>query len=99
MKNQKGSMLIFLAVGIVIALGVIGYVLYGSKLGLGPKSNLYNPNSVPTQYQGSYNNSGQSVGTINSASDLDKASASLDAVDTAQMDTELKALNSASSGF
>lgn len=99
MKNQKGSILIFLAVGILIALGVIGYVLYGSKLGLTPKSNLYNPNSVPVQYQGSYNESGQSVEAINSSGDLDKASASLDATDTTQLDAELKALDSASSGL
>lgn len=81
--RSQGFVQILLIVGIVAALGVIGYVLFSKKI------SIQTPNF----------NLGSSVPPIQNASDLNKASASLDSASTAQMDTELNALNQASSGF
>lgn len=48
-------------------------------------------NSLPAQYQ--------AVAPIQNSKDLSGATTSLDASDVTQIDTELNALNSASSGF
>lgn len=99
MKYQKGIIQIVLIIGIVAALAVIGYVLYSQKLNSLTNSNLYNPGSMPAQYQGEYKASGQAVAPIKDGSDLNSASASLNSTDITQLDAQLNALNSVSSGF
>lgn len=99
MKYQKGIVQILLIVGIVAALGVIGYVIYNQRINSLVNSDLYNPNAVPTQYQSQYTQSGQAVAPIHDSKDLNSASGSLDNTDVSQIDVELKALNSASAGF
>lgn len=97
-KDQK-IIQIFLIVGIVAAVGVIAYVLYSQKINSLPTTSVYNPQAVPTQYQTTYKQSGQSVTPINNNSDLNSASTSLDSTDMNQFDAEMNQLNSASSGF
>lgn len=98
--NNKGFVQVALVAGIVIALGVIGYILYFQKTNSSlMNSNLYNPQAVPSAFQDQYQASGQEVTAIKNANDLDSASASLDATGTTEIDTQLNALNSASSGF
>lgn len=100
MKYQKGLVQYLLIIGIVAALGIIGYVLYSQRLSSPlTRSNLYNPQAVPTQYQIQYQQSGQAVAPIKNTTDLNSASGSLDSTDVTQIDTQLNALNSASSGF
>lgn len=99
MQYQKGFIQIVLIAGIVVALAVIGYIFYSQKANSLTTSNLYNPSSMPAQYQGQYQQSGQAVAPIQNGSDLNSASASLDSTDTSQIDAQLNALNSASAGF
>lgn len=99
MKYQKGLIQIVLIIGIVAALAVIGYVLYSQKLNSLTGGSLYNPSSIPAQYQGQYEASGQAVAPIQSSKDLSGASTSLDSTNMTQLDAQLNALNSASSGF
>lgn len=99
MKQQKGFIQILLIIGIVAALGVIGYVFYTQSRNSLTNTSLYNPNAMPTQYQAQYNQSGQVVAPIQNGKDLNSASASLDSTDMTQIDTHLNALNSASAGF
>lgn len=97
--NQKGVIQIVLIIGIVAALAVIGYALYLKSKPSLSTTGVYNPSAVPSAYQTQYQQSGQAVAPINNASDLNSAAASLDSTDTTQMNTQLNALNSASSGF
>lgn len=98
--RQKGLVQILLIIGIVVAIGIIGYVLYVQRFGNSlTTSNLYNPRALPTAYQGSYQTSGQAVAPIQNKKDLDNASASLDLTNTTQIDSEINALNTASAGF
>lgn len=99
MENQKGFIQILLIIGIVAALGVIGYVFYTQSRTSLTNTSLYNPNAVPTQYQAQYNQSGQAVAPIQNSKDLKGAAASLDSTDMTQIDAHLNALNSASAGF
>lgn len=98
-KYQKGIVQILLVIGIVVVLGVIGYVLYSQKMNSLPKTSFYNPAAVPTQYQTTYQQSGQAVAPIKNGSDLSSANTSLNSTDMTQLDTQLNALNTASSGF
>lgn len=99
MKYQKGVIQILLIIGIVAALGVIGYVLYTQRMNTLPQTSFYNPKEVPTQYQTTYQQSGEAVAPINSGSDLNSTTTSLDSTDMTQIDAELNALDTASSGF
>lgn len=87
MKYQKGLIQIVLIIGIFAALAVIGYVLYSQRLNSLTGGSLYNPSSI------------QAVAPIQSSKDLSGASTSLDSTDVTQLDAQLNALNSASSGF
>ena len=98
-KNQKGVIQIILIIGIVAALAVIGYALYLKNKPTLSTTGIYNPSAVPSAYQNQYTQSGQAVAPIQNSSDLNSAAASLNSTDTTQLDTQLKALDSASSGF
>lgn len=93
--NQKGIIQLLLIIGIVIALGVIGYAIFAKNQSKTSISNI----PVPTAYQTQYQQSVDSVAPIQNSSDLGKAAANLDATSTTEIDTSLNALNSASSGF
>lgn len=82
----------FLIVGIVALLGFIGYMLYLQK----QKPQV---SAVPAAYQTDYQKAAATIAPIEKSSDLSTASTSLDSEDTTKIDTELKALNSASAGF
>lgn len=93
MKNEKASVPIVLIIGIIIALGVISYVIYGNMT----KKSASLP--VPTAYQAQYMQGVDGAPKIENASDLETASTNLDKTNTAEIDTSLKALDSASEGF
>lgn len=93
--NQKGIVQLLLVIGIVVALGVIGYAIYANNQ---TKTSL-SKTKVPKAYQAQYQQSADSVAPIQNSSDLGKAAASLDTTSTTEIDTHLNALNSASSGF
>lgn len=93
--NQKGIIQLLLVIGIVVALGVIGYAIFAKNQTKISLSKI----SVPTAYQMQYQQSANSVAPIQNSADLGKAANSLDAASTAEIDTHLNALNSASSGF
>lgn len=94
--GSQGFVQILLVVGIVAALAVIGFVLYRQRMAVSNQTALTAP-SAATGAQYSQGSAG--APQIQNASDLNKASASLDSTDTTQIDTQLNALNSASSGF
>lgn len=96
MKNQKGFIQILLIGGVIIALAVAGYWFYSQKLNLRTGVNSLGGNPfLQTQNQPSVDQ----VAPVQNANDLNKVSASLDSQDTAQIDSQLNQLNSASSGF
>lgn len=96
MKNQKGFIQILLIGAVVVALAVAGYWFYsqkfGSRTGMGSLGSNY---LLQTQNQPA----SDQVAPVQNAGDLNKVSASLDAQDTTQIDSQLNQLNSASSGF
>lgn len=83
-----------LVVGIVALLTFIGYMLYTQSL-----VKQAAVSAIPSPYQAQYQQAGQAVVPVNDAAGLSSASTTLDSTDTAQLDTQLNALNSASSGF
>ena len=101
MKNQKASLRsqgfvqILLIGGVILALAVLGYVFYFRKLGA-KVSGLPSPN---TGYSLQQTQPSAQIAPVQNANDLNKVSASLDAQDTTQIDSQLNQLNSASSGF
>ena len=94
MRKQRGFVQILLIAGIAVAFAVIGYVFYRQGL-----VNKIASIPVPGAYQAQYTQGQASAPQVQSGSDLNKASASLDSADTTRIDTELNALNQASSGF
>ncbi len=93
MRNEKGFVQILLILGIAVVVGIIGYMILTN----GKSSQVAAP--VPSPYQAQYNQGAASANQIQNANDLNTASQGLDSADTAQIDTQLKALDSASAGF
>ncbi len=93
-NNEKGLIQVLIAVGIVALVAFIGYMVYVQNL-----NKQAAVSAVPSPYQAQYQQAGQTVGSIQNSADLNTASASLDSTNTTQLDTNLNALNSASSGF
>lgn len=79
--------------GIAAIVGVIGYIILTNSR----SSQIAAP--VPSPYQAQYNQGAASANQVQSSSDLNAASQNLDSADTTQIDTQLKALDSASVGF
>lgn len=99
MKNQKampagrqGFIQIILVLAIVAVLGVVGYLLY-------VQNQSPEVSAVPSAYQAQYTEAGNAVTSVENSSDLSNAAASLDAEDMAQIDAELKLLDSSLAGF
>lgn len=99
MKNEQGLIQILLVIGIVAALGVIGYTIYSQKVNSLSQTGVYNPQTLPTSYKATSQESGQVIAPVNNNEDLNSVSANLDTTDITQIDSELGALDSASSGF
>ncbi len=89
MKNQKGFIQILLIGGVIVVLAALGYIFYSQKMGV-KVPNYSLQQTQPSEAQ---------IAPVQNSSDLDKISASLDAQDTTQIDSQLNQLNSASSGF
>lgn len=87
LKNQKGFAQILLIVGIAAVVAVIGYLVLSRK---GISNIPYVGNNQPQT---------ETVAPIQSANDLNNASANLDSTDTTQIDAQLNQLDSASTGF
>jgi flagellar basal body-associated protein FliL len=96
MKDQKGFIQILAVALVILAAAAVGLYYY---VGLKPKSTATVNSNIDPQYQASYQEGASGVAPINNNSDLDKASADLNASDTAQIDAELNALSSDASGF
>lgn len=95
MKNQKGLIQVLVVVAVVAVLTFVGYMLYVQKM----QKARVTVAPVPSAYQMSYQQAGQTVAPVTSTTDLKTASSTLDATDTTQIDAQLNQLNSASSGF
>ena len=94
--NQQGLVQILLILGIVAAVGVIGYVLFNqSKI---KKESLKIVN-VPEAYKSQYQESSDQVTQINDSGDLAKTSETLEVTDTTEIDSELSQLDSDLSSF
>lgn len=93
MNNEKGFIQVLLILGIAVVVGIIGYIILTN----GRSSQVAAP--VPSPYQAQYNQGAASANQIQSSNDLNTASQNLDSANTAQIDAQLKALDSASAGF
>lgn len=94
--NQKGIVQIVLIVGILIALSIVGFVLYNQKQLKDQASQI---TSVPDSYKSEYQQSASEVTPINNPDDLDNAQTALEASDTTEIDAELKSLDTDLSSF
>ena len=94
--NQKGIVQIVLIVGILIALSIVGFVLYNQKQ---LKDQALQITNVPDSYKSEYQQSASEVTPINNSDDLDNAQTALEASDTTEIDAELKSLDTDLSSF
>jgi len=94
MKSQSGFIQIILILGIVIVLGMIGYLLITPKKVAVNSIPSVQPVAAPVS-----ETSNPEVGSIKTSKDLNTSSQSLDDLDTAQIDAQLNLLESESSSF
>jgi len=94
MKHQKGSTMVLLVLAGIVAVIVVGFILYNQK-----KASTGSEAAVPPEYQTQYQDSAKTVTPINDTKDLDSASTSLDSTSTTQLDSQLKLLDSSTSSF
>lgn len=92
--NQKGLIQILLILGIVVVLGVIGWVLTSS-----PKKTELSNTQVPTQYQTDYTEGSTEVMEITDSEDLGTVASSLESDTDAEFEAELKKLESDLAAF
>lgn len=93
--RQGFIQILLLALVLFIIAGVGGYYYFGNR----ENSNVPLNTSITPEFQADYKASAGSVPLIVKASDLKSASASLDATDLTQIDSELKLLSADSSSF
>lgn len=91
-NNQRGIVQIILVVGVLALLAFAGYYFYVQK----QKSEV---SEVPSAYQAQYEEAGRGVEAVEGSGDLDALLKDLDKESAAGIDTELDALDAASSGF
>lgn len=94
--NQKGVIQIVLVVGILIAIGVIGFVMYNQKQLKDLSSKVTN---VPDAYKSDYQQSSDEVTLINDSEDLTIVDTTLETSNTTEIETELKSLDSDLAAF
>lgn len=88
-NNQKGFAQVILVIGILVALGVIGFVLYKQN---SEKLSFQKDTYVPAAYQSQYDESANSIPSVESSEDLSKVDTTVEATDTTQLDTDLNSL-------
>ena len=94
--NQKGIVQIVLVVGILLAIGVIGFVMYNQQQ---LKNESARTTSVPEAYKVDYQQSSNEVTAINSSEDLTSTTNTLETSNTTEIETELKSLDSDLAAF
>ncbi len=95
-NNNKGFAQLILIVGIVLAVSVIGFVIYKQNTA---KQAMQKETYVPEAYQNQYNESANSVETVETSEDLVKVDSTIEATDTTQLDTDLNSLDADLASF
>lgn len=100
MKNQKGFIMVVLAVlAVIAALAVIGYGFYTKNKSFLTQTGSSSQTPVAVQNKNQNKQAVKTAAPIQNASDLDSVSTSLDSTDTTQLDIQLDLLNSSTSSF